>query len=67
MEAAPGFADAHLRGRAGVFNDPEPAGPRTGPEGPLREKLRHLSGRPRGREEGTQSKCTSLPRPFQFT
>lgn len=35
MEAAPGFADAHLRGRAGVFNDPVPARGRTGPEGGL--------------------------------
>lgn len=62
MEAAPGFADAHLRGRAGVFNDPVPARGRTGPEGGLRgSSATCLVGRGEGKEERSQKALPSPP------
>lgn len=64
MEAAPGFADAQLRGRAGVLNDPAPGRRGTGREGGPRDNLCHLPGWPRRREAGTRSKCTASPAPF---
>lgn len=64
MEPAPGFADAPLRGRAGVCNDPAPAetGGRSG--GEPWKKLGHLL---RYRRRGEEKQNTPPPSPFRST